>query len=97
MHSRLAALRCLLGFDVAPAGYRDDVTACLGLTGEVTARELYAAARRLADGTLELVQSHESTLTTLAPEHAGHSLRDLYRHVAHALALPDPAPTPPRD
>src|SRR5438067_1292740 len=52
--SRESALRSLLGFDVVPAGYADDMRACLGLAGG-TARDVYAAARRLAVGLLDLV------------------------------------------
>jgi hypothetical protein len=88
VHSRLGALRCLLSFDVAPAGYRDDVVTCLGLSGIATAAQLHAAARRLTNGVLELLHTHESTLTALVPDHAAQSLRDgtLRRHVLQILA-----------
>jgi hypothetical protein len=61
---------------------------CLGLSGKVTAAQLHAAACRLTTGVLELLHTHESTLTALLPDHAAQSLRDgtLRRYVLQTLA-----------
>jgi phosphoribosyl-AMP cyclohydrolase len=87
VHSRQAALRSLLDFDVVPAGYRDDMLTCLGLRGEAPGPDVHIAARRLAGGVLELLHSYESTFTGLIPEHSAESLRDgsLRRYVEQAL------------
>jgi phosphoribosyl-AMP cyclohydrolase len=51
--SRRDALRIALGLAPAPAGYRDDLIACLGLSGRATTLdEVCAAALRLAEGVL---------------------------------------------
>jgi phosphoribosyl-AMP cyclohydrolase len=88
VRSRPEALRSLLGFDPAPAGYRPDVLTCLGLRGEPTAVGVAAAARRLATGTVQVLRTHEETLAPLVPEHSARSLHDgsLYRLVEHAAA-----------
>jgi hypothetical protein len=87
--SRLAALRSLLGFDVVPAGFRHDMQACLGLAGNATGAQVWAAASRLAGGVLELLYAHEVTIIEhLTPPAAATALRDgnLRRLVEQALA-----------
>jgi hypothetical protein len=88
VRSRLAALRSLLDFDVVPAGYRADMITCLGLAGGATGADVYAAARRLAAGVLDLLDAHEPTLGPLIPDDSARSLRDgsLRRYVEQALS-----------
>jgi hypothetical protein len=88
VHSRLAALTCLLGFDVAPAGYRVDMLACLGLDGG--GADPYAAACRLASGVLDLLHAHRDVFARLLPDDAAEALRDgtLRRFVEQTLDLP---------
>jgi hypothetical protein len=88
VRSRAEALRSLLGFDRAPAGYRTDMPTCLGLRGEPAPAGVAAAARRLATGTLQVLRTHEGALVPLLPEHTVCSMRDgsLYRLVEYAAA-----------
>jgi predicted nucleotidyltransferase len=56
--TRLAALRAVLAFPVAPARYRDDLLHCLGLADDATSREaIFEASQRLTAGTLALLQA----------------------------------------
>jgi hypothetical protein len=92
VRSRAGALRSLLGFDPAPVGYHTDMPTCLGVRGEPTAAGVAAAARRLATGTVRVLQTHEQTLVPLVPEHTARCLRDgsVYRLVELAAAqLPE--------
>jgi hypothetical protein len=92
VRSRAEAMRSILGFDPAPAGYPLDVRTCLGLRGEPSAVAVAAAARRLATGTQRLLRAHEQTLVLLVAEHTARCLRDgsLYRLVEDATAgLPE--------
>jgi phosphoribosyl-AMP cyclohydrolase len=75
VHSRQAALRSLLAFEVVPPNYRDDMLACLGLADDTTLQGVYAAARRLTRGALELLHSHQSTFVGMLPQHQA-ELRD---------------------
>ncbi len=51
------ALETALGLPVAPPHYREDMLACLGLSGRaVPESELYERAMRLATGTLDLLR-----------------------------------------
>lgn len=55
--SSLDALRIALALPVAPQGYRDDMTVCLGLTNlSPTDAEIATASRRLAIGVLALLR-----------------------------------------
>ena len=92
VRSRAEAMRSLLGFDPAPAGYPLDVRTCLGLRGEPTAAGVAAAARRLATGTLRVLRTHEQTFIPLVAGHTARCLRDgsLHRLVEDAAAgLPE--------
>jgi len=93
VHSRRGALDTVLGYDVVPDGYRDDLLACLGLTGNSTAGGLYASACRLIRGALELLDTHMSTFVELSPESSA-ALRNgtLRRWVEHALDGAAPGP-----
>jgi len=65
---RYDALRAALAFPVAPAGYRDDLLLCLGLSGRAsTALEVHDAARRLLTGILALLRDHGSCLEGQLP------------------------------
>lgn len=86
--SRRAAMLAVRDFDVVPTGCRDDVLVSLGLTGRPTsAEDVYAAARRLATGVVELLESHAGTFTRLLPQQLGASLIDgsLRRYVAQLI------------
>ncbi|MCW6004176.1 hypothetical protein K1W54_06220 [Micromonospora sp. CPCC 205371] len=68
VHSRRAALRAAIEMAVVPAGYSQDLTACLGLTaGPTTAAQVYAAAGRLALGVLDILAAHDATYAPLLP------------------------------
>jgi phosphoribosyl-AMP cyclohydrolase len=57
--SPLAALRTALDMPLAPAGYRDDMLVCLGMSGRATsAADVHDAALRLALGVLALLREH---------------------------------------
>lgn len=86
VRSRRAALATVLGYDVVPDGYRDDMLTCLGLAGSGDAAAVYAAACRLIRGTLDLLDAHESTFAALTPQGSA-PLRDgsLRRCVEYAL------------
>lgn len=61
--NRREAMRAVLGFPVAPDGYRDDLLRLFSLGGEaVTMDDLRAAARRLTFGTVALLREHAATL-----------------------------------
>ncbi len=56
--TKIAALDMVLAFPVAPAGYHADMLLCLGLSDQASSSDqAFAAARRLAIGTVELLQS----------------------------------------
>ena len=87
--SRRAALLTILSYDVAPPGFHDDVLVCLGLTGRpADAADLYATARRLATGVLDLVERHATTLAPLLATFEATSLRDgsLGQHVTDLVS-----------
>ncbi len=66
--TRPAALRAALDLAIAPAGYRDDMLLCLGLSGqESTADEVLAAAERLVSGTLSLLRERIDRVAHLLP------------------------------
>jgi hypothetical protein len=64
VRGRRDALRTALDFAVAPPGYRDDAATCLGLTS-ATSDAVYAAAARLALGTLDVVDAHPETYAAI--------------------------------
>jgi phosphoribosyl-AMP cyclohydrolase len=56
--TRRTALQAALELAVAPPGYRDDMLACLGLSGRATtAQELHDAALRLAAGIVSALRA----------------------------------------
>lgn len=60
------ALQTALELPVAPPGYRDDLLACLGLSGRATtAADIQEAALRLALGVVELLQVRPAGLAAL--------------------------------
>jgi phosphoribosyl-AMP cyclohydrolase len=68
--TRYEALLASLDFPVTPPGYREDLLVCLGLGGRATtADEVYAAARRLVTGVVEVLRPHAQHL---APEFEAH-------------------------
>jgi hypothetical protein len=68
VHSRRAALRAAIEMTVAPAGYCQDLLACLGLTTEpTTTARVHAAAGRLALGVLDILAAHDATYAPLLP------------------------------
>ncbi len=74
---RHAALMAVLGFPVAPAGYRDDLLLCLGLSGrESTLDDVHGAANRLTTGTLSLLRRHAELLQSALPADLYGYLRD---------------------
>jgi hypothetical protein len=95
VRSRRAALQTVLGYDVAPDGYRDDILACLGLAGSSTAASVHASACRLTRGVLDLLDAHKLSFVELAPEGSA-PLRDgsLRRCVEYALGNLGSAPKP---
>jgi phosphoribosyl-AMP cyclohydrolase len=87
VYSRTEALRRLLDVETAPAGYRGDMLICLGLGGGSTPADVYAAARRLVAGVLDLLDAHVSTFAELLPPAEAIALRDgtFRRYVEQAL------------
>lgn len=74
--NRREAMQAALAFPIAPDGYRDDLLACFGLSGDaVPMQDLHDAAQRLAFGTVSLLRDHAETVEPLLPE-------DLYRALA---------------
>lgn len=66
--TRPAALRAALDLAIAPAGYRDDMLVCLGLSGAASSvDEVLAAAERLATGTLALLREWIDAVRHLLP------------------------------
>jgi len=88
--SRGAALRTVLGYPVAPAGYREDMLACMGLRGPATAADVHAAACRLAAGVLDLLEQHQQRYAEVLPADATDALRDgtMRRYLEQAIAGP---------
>lgn len=86
VRSRRAALSTVLGYDVVPDRYRDDILSCLGLAGAADAAGVHAAACRLTRGTLDLLDAHSSMFITLSLQGSA-PLRDgsLRRCVEYAL------------
>lgn len=73
--NRREAMRAVLGFPVAPDGYRDDLPRLFGLSGEAVPMEsLNAAARRLTFATVALLREHAATLEGLLED-------DLYAYL----------------
>jgi phosphoribosyl-AMP cyclohydrolase len=59
VETRRAALQAALDLPAAPAGYRDDMLICLGLSGRAaTMQDVHDAALRLAVAILTLLQGH---------------------------------------
>lgn len=85
---RRAALQAVLDFRVAPLGYRDDITACLGLSHSI---DMYATASRLARGVADLLHEHAEVYAELMRADELDRLRDgSLRDFAHeALPLLD--------
>lgn len=79
-----SALDLVLAFLVAPEGYRDDLPACLGLTGAATTGDLLAASERIVTGTLALLASNLDAIAPLIGQDIAGYLRDgtLERYVA---------------
>jgi hypothetical protein len=71
--SRRAALAAVLAFKTAPAGFGEDITACLGLG---PGRDVYAAAGRLARGVADLLLTHADAFDDLVPAYERTRLRD---------------------
>ncbi len=66
--TRPAALTAALNLAIAPAGYRNDMLLCLGLSGQGAATdEVLAAAERLVSGTLSLVRERIDAVAHLLP------------------------------
>lgn len=77
VRSRREALRSVLNFDVVPDGFRDDLLACLALDGRSTSADnVYAAARRLAVGVVDLLAAHAAAFTPLLSRQEAATLRD---------------------
>lgn len=56
--TKIAALDMVLAFPIAPAGYHADMLLCLGFSDQASSSDqVFAAAKRLAIGTVELLQS----------------------------------------
>jgi hypothetical protein len=71
-----SALDLVLGFPVAPAGYRADLLACLGLVSKASTDDVVTAGERLVTGTLALLRDYiEEIAPFLASNVAGY-LRD---------------------
>ena len=57
--NRREAMQAVLAFPVAPAGYREDLLRCFGLSSDaVPMQELHDAARRLVSGTIALLRDN---------------------------------------
>lgn len=75
--TRPAALTAALDLAIAPAGYRDDMLLCLGLSGRAsTADDVLAAAERLVSGTLSLLRERIDRVGHLLPSDLGGYLVD---------------------
>jgi hypothetical protein len=89
VRTRDAALRRTLDFEVAPGGYRDDLSLCLGVSGRPgSADDVHAAACRLATGIAELLESHAGSFAGLLSRPLLACLADgsLRRYVAQVVA-----------
>jgi phosphoribosyl-AMP cyclohydrolase len=71
-----SALDLALAFPVAPAGYREDLLACLGLSEGATADDLLAAGARLVTGTMALLREHIDVVAPLLAADIAGYLRD---------------------
>ncbi|MGI8483025.1 MAG: hypothetical protein ACR2OU_02030, partial [Thermomicrobiales bacterium] len=59
--TKIAALDMILSFPVVPTGYHADMVLCLGFSEQASSSDqVFDAARRLAIGTMELLQSAAS-------------------------------------
>lgn len=87
VRSRREALRVALSVQVAPPGYAQDLTACLGLAAGPSTQDVYAAAARLGRGVLAVLESHVDAYARLLPTDLAAQLRDgtLRRYVDHVL------------
>jgi len=75
--TRPAALTAALDLAIAPAGYRDDMLLCLGLSGRAsTADDVLAAAERLVSGTLSLLRERIDRVGRVLPSDLGGYLVD---------------------
>jgi hypothetical protein len=75
--NRREAMHAALAFPVAPEGYRADLLACFGLTGDaVPMRALHDAAQRLTFGTLALLRDHAAIIQPLLPADLVRALAD---------------------
>lgn len=62
------ALDAVLGFMIAPFGYRDDMLRCLGMSPDrTTAGDLHNAAIRLVRGMLPLLRDHAAVMRERLP------------------------------
>jgi phosphoribosyl-AMP cyclohydrolase len=87
VQSRPEALRAALGFAIAPAGYREDMLTCLGLSGlQVSTDQIYERALRLALGAIDLLAAHGSEILDGLEPYLPLYLRDgrLRRYIARA-------------
>jgi phosphoribosyl-AMP cyclohydrolase len=71
-----SALDLVLTFPVAPAGYRADLLACLGLTVDATVDTLLAAGERLVTGTVSLLEDRFDVIAPLLAADIATYLRD---------------------
>ena len=75
--TRPAALKAALELAIAPAGYRDDMLLCLGLSGQAsTANDVLAAAERLVSGTVSLLRDQIESVAHLLPSDLAGDLAD---------------------
>lgn len=75
--TRSAALTAALDLAIAPAGYRNDMLLCLGLSGQgSTADEVLAAAEHLVSGTLSLLRERIDAVAHLLPSDLAGYLAD---------------------
>jgi len=66
--TRPEALQAVLAFPVAPPGYREDLLACLGLSGEaVESGDRLASGERLVMGILSVLERHADVACPLQP------------------------------
>ena len=66
--NRIEAMRAVLAFPVAPAGYGEDVLRCSGLVADaVPMPDLHDSAQRLALGTVDLLMEHLDTIGPMLP------------------------------
>jgi aminoglycoside 4'-adenylyltransferase len=81
-----SALDLVLAFSTAPPGYRDDMLACLGLTGRATADVLLSSGERLVSGTLALLRQHlDRIVPLLADDLADHLQNGTLAQYIHQL------------